>query len=286
MPLLGLRRRREDRLGEAGGLAEPRGEGDAADGARPPVVLPARAGEVAARHALERDDAALPARGRSARRGAPACGGARGGKRATSVSTRWFGTTSRRTSGTRRSRAASGSRPSRGCPGRGRRRRRRSGRWRRRGGGRRGRRRRGPSRGGEAGGRGGRSRRGRRPAWPDSRRSGVGVRLTRPPAAKESRLKLEIVSPAEKRKADRARRPRRLRRAGPRRRSPPRSRPSRRTLRDAARAAAPPDAGSDGSLYTVPLGRGRPGRRVSTSSGPGPARRSPRARRAASSARP
>ncbi len=50
---VGLRRGREDRLGQLLGLPQALGQGDPRDGARRLVVLPARAGDVAAHDALD-----------------------------------------------------------------------------------------------------------------------------------------------------------------------------------------------------------------------------------------
>ena len=54
LPELGLGGGREDRRGQAGGLGQPLGQGDAADGAALSVLDQAGAGEVAAGHALDR----------------------------------------------------------------------------------------------------------------------------------------------------------------------------------------------------------------------------------------
>jgi leucyl aminopeptidase len=87
------------------------------------------------------------------------------------------------------------------------------------------------------------------------------ARLLPPHAAQESRLKLEIVFPAEKRKG-----PRRdaavVFVARPDKKEPARFETVPEALREAARASAPPDAGNDGSVWTVPLGSEGPARRL------------------------
>src|ERR1019366_7412666 len=60
VPALGLRGGREDRLGQAVGPGKPLRPAVPADRAGLAVVLPARAGEVAPRDALERHDPTLP----------------------------------------------------------------------------------------------------------------------------------------------------------------------------------------------------------------------------------
>ena len=77
----------------------------------------------------------------------------------------------------------------------------------------------------------------------------------------ESRLKLEIVSPPRRRRAPVAT-PSSPSSPGPRRRGPPSRTRSRRAPRSGPRGRAPGDAGSDGSVWTVPLGADGPANRL------------------------
>ena len=74
-------------------------------------------------------------------------------------------------------------------------------------------------------------------------------------------MKLEIVFPTEKRKG--ARRDAVVAfLARPEKKKPARFETVPGELRDAARSSAPPDAGNDGSVWTVPLGGDAPAKRL------------------------
>ena len=87
-----LGRRREDRLGQLLGSRAARAAADAADRAALAILLPAGAGQVAAHDALDRHHLRLARPASCGRAACSACAANAGPMSATSMLSRWFGT--------------------------------------------------------------------------------------------------------------------------------------------------------------------------------------------------